>query len=108
EDWKAVAQLYGQAIALDPAFALARARASISYSQQFFETQEPALKAKARTLAEEALRLSPALGEAHPAFAIFFNLPKRNYTAALEQFTHALTALPNNVEVLEYIARIYR
>src|SRR6266542_1727735 len=31
EAWKAVAQLYAQAIALDPAFALARARASISY-----------------------------------------------------------------------------
>ena len=108
EDWKAVAQLYAQAIALDPAFALARARASISYSEQFFETQDPALKAKARTLAEEALRLSPALGEAHLALGLFFYLTERNYTAALEQFTIALTALPNNVEVLDYIARIYR
>src|SRR5437870_6262304 len=108
EDWKAVAQLYAQAIALDPAFALARARASISYSQQFFQTQDPALKAKARTLAEEALRLSPALGEAHLALGLFFYLTERNYTAALEQFTIALTALPNNVEVLNYIARIYR
>jgi serine/threonine protein kinase/cytochrome c-type biogenesis protein CcmH/NrfG len=108
EDWKAVAQLYAQAIALDPAFALARARASISYSQQFFETHDPALKAKARTLAEEALRLSPALGEAHLALGLFFYLTERDYTAALEQFTIALTALPNNVEVLDYIARIYR
>src|SRR5256886_132931 len=108
EDWKAVAQLYAQAIALDPAFALARARASISYSQQFFETQDQALKAKARTLAEEALRLSPALGDAHLALGLFFYLTERNYTAALEQFTIALTALPNNVEVLNYIARIYR
>src|SRR5438874_9787679 len=108
EDWKAVAQLYAQAIALDPAFALARARASISYSQQFFQTQDPALKAKARTLAEEALRLSPALGDAHLALGLFFYLTERNYTAALEQFTIALTALPNNVEVLNYIARIYR
>ena len=108
EDWKAVAQLYAQAIALDPAFALARARASISYSEQFFETQDPALKAKARTLAEEALRLSPALGEAHLALGLFFYLTERNYTAALEQFTIALTASPNNVEVLDYIARIYR
>jgi len=108
EDWKAVAQLYAQAIALDPAFALARARASISYSQQFFQTQDPALKAEARTLAEEALRLSPALGDAHLALGLFFYLTERNYTAALEQFTIALTALPNNVEVLNYIARIYR
>ena len=41
EDWKAVAQLYAQAITLDPAFALARARASISYSQQFFADAGP-------------------------------------------------------------------
>ena len=31
-----------------------------------------------------------------------------DYSAALEQFTIALTALPNNVEVLMSIARIYR
>lgn len=31
-----------------------------------------------------------------------------DYAAALEQFTIALTALPNNVEVLLYRARIYR
>ena len=52
-------QLYAQAIALDPKFALAHARASINYSNQFWQTHDPALKAKARALAEEALRLSP-------------------------------------------------
>ncbi len=42
-------RLYAQAIALDPTFALAQARASISFSGQFFQTRDPALKAKART-----------------------------------------------------------
>ena len=101
-------RLYAQAIALDPTFALAQARASMNYSQQFFQTHDPALKAKARALAEEALRLSPALGEAHLALGLYFDLIELDYSAALEQFTIALTALPNNVEVLISIARIYR
>jgi serine/threonine protein kinase/Flp pilus assembly protein TadD len=101
-------RLYAQAIALDPTFALAQARASMSYSQQFFQTHDPALKVKARALAEEALRLSPALGEVHLALGIYFDLTELDYSAALEQFTIALTALPNNVEALISTARIYR
>ena len=91
-----------------PTFALAQARASINYSGQFFQTHDPALKAKARALADEALRLSPALGEGHLALGIFFYLTEGDYNTALEQFTIALTALPNNVEVLQQTARIYR
>ena len=101
-------QLYAQAIALDPKFALAYARTSMNYSNQFWQTHELALKAKARNLAEEALRLSPALGEAHLALGVFFDLVELDYSAALDQFAIALTALPNNVEVLQYTAEIYR
>jgi TolB-like protein len=101
-------QLYAQTIALDPTFALAQARASISFSNQFFQTHDPGLKAKARALAEEALRLSPALGEAHLALGLYFDFTELDYAAALEQFTIALTALSNNVEALMSIARIYR
>lgn len=108
EYYATVNQLYAQAIALDPKFALAHARASMNYSKQFWQTHELALKAKARTLAEEALRLSPALGEAHLALGVYFDLVEVNYSAALNQFAIALTALPNNVEVLQYTAKIYR
>jgi TolB-like protein/Tfp pilus assembly protein PilF len=101
-------QLYAQAIALDPKFALAYARASMNYSNQFWQTHELALKAKARNLAEEALRLSPALGEAHLALGVYFDLVELDYSAALDQFAIALTALPNNVEVLQSRAKIYR
>ena len=108
DDFKAVNQLYAQALALDPTFALAQARASIIYSQQFFKTHDAALKAKARTLADEALRLSPVLGEGHLALGLYFFLTEGNYNAALEEFSTALTFLPNNVEALMHIARIYR
>jgi TolB-like protein/Tfp pilus assembly protein PilF len=108
EDLIAVNQLYTQAIALDPTFALAQARASITYIGEFWQTHDPALKAKARALAEEALRLSPTLGEAHLALGLYYFLTELDYAAALEQFTIALTALPNDVEVLQYMAKIYR
>ena len=108
EDLKAVNQLYARALALDPTFALAQARASIIYSQQFWQTHDAALKAKARTLADEALRLSPALGEGHLALGLYFYLTEGNFNAALEEFSTALTFLPNNVEALMHIARIYR
>src|SRR4029079_16546109 len=48
------------------------------------------------------------LGEGHLALGLYFDLIDLDYSAALEQFTIALTALPNNVEALVYIARIYR
>jgi TolB-like protein/Tfp pilus assembly protein PilF len=108
EYYATVNQLYAQAIALDPKFALAYARASMNYSKQFWQTPELTLKAKARTLAEEALRLSPALGEAHLALGVYLDLVELNYSAALDQFAIALNALPNNVEVLQYTAKIYR
>jgi TolB-like protein/class 3 adenylate cyclase/Flp pilus assembly protein TadD len=108
DDLKTADPLYAQAIALDPRFALAHARASMNYTQQFWQTHNPALKAKARTLADEALRLSPTLGEGHLALGFYFYLAEENYTTALEQLTIALTALPNNVEALLNIAKIYR
>ena len=66
------------------------------------------MKAKARAAADGALRLSPTLGEAHLALGLCFYLTEEDFAAALEEFTIALTALPNNVEVLQGMARIYR
>src|SRR5205085_9309558 len=65
EDGIAADQLYTQAISLDPTFALAVAHASIQNSRMYLVGRDPTRKVKARTQAEEALRLSPALGEAH-------------------------------------------
>ena len=62
-DVDAADQLYAQAIALDPEFALARARRSIlistNYNPDAAHSSEQKLKARAE--AEEALRSSPAL-----------------------------------------------
>src|SRR5207253_1630077 len=75
-------QLYMQATALDPGFALAYARASIlnSFISTAITSDNRARNAKARAQAEEALRLSPNLGEAHMALGLCLYLGERSTT----------------------------
>ena len=79
EDNTAAEKLFMQAIALDPGFALAYAKASIRNSGT--SSSLPALKmlkARARAQAEEALRLAPSLGEAHKALGLCFYVGEKN------------------------------
>src|SRR5205814_7109359 len=71
EDYIAANELYAQAIALDPSCALAHAPASLSNSRIFDVKKDQARKSKARAQAEEALQLSPTLGEVHFAFGLY-------------------------------------
>jgi serine/threonine protein kinase/tetratricopeptide (TPR) repeat protein len=107
EDGIAADQLYSQAIALDPTFALAVARASIHNSRMYLVGGDPTRKAKARAQAEEALRLSPALGEAHLALALCFYRIDKNYEAALQELSKAAATSPNDPEILDFTGGIY-
>lgn len=106
ENYSEADKLYMEAIALDPGFALAYAQASIVNSG--FSMDDRPRKARARALAEEALRLSPGLGEAHMALGLCLYWGDKNYDAALKEFEVAVTASPNNAETYGYIAGIYR
>jgi serine/threonine protein kinase/Flp pilus assembly protein TadD len=110
EDEIAAEQLYMQAIALDPRFALAYARASVSNSEisSMKAGEHQARKAKARAQAEEALRLSPTLGEAHMALGLCLYWGDRKYDAALKEFEVAAATSPNNAEIYTYVGGIYR
>ena len=68
------ASLYEQAIAIDPKFALAHAQLSI-VTTSLFLVFEPrgAFNIKARTAAEESLRLNPDLGEGHMALGFYLD-----------------------------------
>ena len=103
-------QLYMQATALDPGFALAYARASILNSgiSTAMASDHRARKAKARAQAEEALRLSPNLGEAHMALGLCLYVGAKKYDAALKEFEVAAATSPNNAEIYIYVAGIYR
>ena len=101
-------RLYVQATVLDPAFALAYARASLLNTRISSNGDDLARKAKARAQAEEALRLSPTLGEAHMALGLCLYWGEKNYDAALKEFEVAAATSPNNAEIYSYVAGIYR
>ena len=67
-----------------------------------------ARKAKARAQAEEALRLSPTLGEAHMALGLCLYFGEKKYDAALKEFEVAAATSPNNAEIYNYVGGIYR
>ncbi len=105
---RATEQLYAEAIALDPKFALAHARRSILNSDLAFDAGEKAARAQARSEAEEALRLSPSLGEGHTALGLSLYWADKNYAAALKEFSIAAATSPNEPDILTYIGGIYR
>src|SRR5438094_5931557 len=109
QDFKSAAQLYKQAIALDPNFALAHARLSALMStiyHWFAPTQE--VKETARREADESLRLQPDLGEGHLALGLYFYYEEGNYQDALRELNLAAKTLPNDGDVGLYIAAVQR
>jgi len=109
EDYKTAEQLYTQAIALDPNFALAHARLA-SVRAEIFHYYEPtdAWKLKARQEAETALRLQPDLAEAHFALGECIYWMDQDYERALEQFDIASRLSPSNGDIGRLVAAIKR
>ena len=109
EDYRAAEQLYLQAIALDPDFALAHARLA-SVCAEIFHYYEPTddWRTKARTEAQIASRLQPNLVEAHLALGQCIYWMDQDYDRALEQFDIAARLSPSNGDIVRLIAAIKR
>jgi serine/threonine-protein kinase len=109
EDYKTAEQLYMQAIALDPDFALAHARLA-SVCAEVFHYYEPTVdwKTQARTEAQIALRLQPNLAEAHFALGQCIYWMDQDYEQALQQFDIAARLSPSNGDIARLIAAIKR
>src|SRR6266487_1325274 len=109
EDYKTAEQLYMQAIALDPDFALAHARLA-SVCAEIFHYYQPTedWKTKARTEAQIALRLQPSLAEAHFALGQCIYWMDQDYDRALEQFDIAARLSPSDGDIARLIAAIKR
>src|SRR5437762_60419 len=109
QDKQLAEQLYKQAIALDPKFALAHAQLSQTVAE-IYHTFQPtkAREIEARTESEEALRLQPDLGEGHVARALCFYWIDADFEQALREFDLAARLLPNNADTPRLVAALRR
>jgi TolB-like protein/Flp pilus assembly protein TadD len=102
-------QLFEQAIKLDPNFAAAFAGLSMVESWMYHSSDPlPARREKARTAANEALRLQPDLPEAHLALGFSYYYGDRDYERALAEFEIAKRGLPNEAQAYMAIGAIQR
>src|SRR5256886_2882623 len=102
-------QLFEQATKLDPNFALAFAGLSMVESWLYHSSDPvPARREKARTAANEALRLQPDLPEGHLALGFSYYYGDRDYEGALAEFEIAKRGLPNEAQAYMAIGAIQR
>jgi TolB-like protein/lipoprotein NlpI len=101
---KAAVQLYQQAIARAPDFALAYARLSMTQSALGWfgggGMNVKSLYAAARRNADEALKLTPNLATAHLALGDSDMYGRGDYPGALKAFESALALKPNDADAL--------
>jgi len=102
-------QLFEQTTKLDPNFAAAFAGLSMveSWAYHSFDPV-PARREKARSAANEALRLQPDLPEAHLALGFSYYYGDRDYERALAEFEIAKRGLPNEAQAYMAIGAIQR
>jgi serine/threonine-protein kinase len=91
-------QLFERALALDPAFALAYASLAEAHGEMHWYRYDtsPERVTRLREAAEAALRLAPALPQAHQAIAQWHLWGRRNLPDALAEFEVAQRGLPND------------
>jgi TolB-like protein len=107
-DSEASVRLYQQAVDLDPAFALARARLSMCLVLTAGESGgDPSRMARTLAEANEALRLQPGLGEGRLALAYYY-FNASDLDRALAELAQAEVLLPNSAEVWRIRGSIYR
>jgi TolB-like protein/class 3 adenylate cyclase/Tfp pilus assembly protein PilF len=107
---KKVADLYAEAVRLDPQFALAWARLAVARSQLYFNgiDLDKNSGAAVKEAADRAMSLQPELGEAWLAQGVYRYRVLRDFQGALESYKEALRRLPNNAFVLQQMAHLER
>ncbi|MGH8122917.1 MAG: tetratricopeptide repeat protein, partial [Rudaea sp.] len=109
-DYLAADAAYGQAIALDPDFALAYAQRAVNrmFGHWFALHLSVAELADVKASADRALALAPDLPEAHLALGDYYYRGFRNYHEAVPQFQRALQLAPNSLSAIAGLAFIDR
>ena len=107
--WPGVVALYRQALAEDPAFALAAAAIGrVQMRRFYYGDADRALLEEGREAAELALRLDPSGGEAHVAMGLYHYWGLKDYARARSHLEHALDRLPNDAGARGYLGAIAR
>jgi TolB-like protein/Tfp pilus assembly protein PilF/class 3 adenylate cyclase len=107
---KKVADLYAEAVRLDPQFALAWARLAVARSHLYFNGIDLQTNSGAavKEAADRAISLQPELGEAWLAQGVYRYRVLRDFQGALQSYEEALRRLPNSAFVLEQMAHLER
>jgi TolB-like protein/class 3 adenylate cyclase/Flp pilus assembly protein TadD len=101
--------LFERAVALDPGFALAHAALSHAHGQLYWEGFDRSAErlAAQRVAAEEALRLDPALPQAHQAIGWMHSV-LGDFEEALGHYTHALERMPSDAGIVASVGYTHR
>jgi tetratricopeptide (TPR) repeat protein len=107
---KRAADLYDEAVRLDPQFALAWARLAVARSQLYFNgiDLDSNSAAAVKEAADRAMSFQPELGEAWLAQGVYRYRVLRDFHGALESYKEALRRLPNSAFVLQQMAHLER
>ena len=107
---KRVADLYAEAVRLDPQFALAWARLAVARSQLYFNGIDPTDEQRCRGEGSRGSRdRAPARARGSMARAGRLSLPRpARFQGALQSHEEALRRLPNSAFVLEQMAHLER
>ncbi len=107
EDFRKAIDYYDQAIQLDPNYALAYAeRAEALVFMGDLTGQRPAAYPKARSDAEKAVAIAPALAEARAALGFVLCLAEWKFTEGLAELKRAKELSPANPTANDLLARI--
>jgi TolB-like protein/class 3 adenylate cyclase/Tfp pilus assembly protein PilF len=111
-DLKAVAReaLLRQALALDPQFAMARARLAITHTEIYWWGLDASARRleMARAEAQAAQQLDPTLAEVHDAWGSYYYRGFRDYGRAINEWQKALEQQPNSATILGSLAAAKR
>jgi tetratricopeptide (TPR) repeat protein len=102
--------LLDEAVARDPAFVSALCMLAEAHLRAYFYNHDHTVArlGRARKALDAAARLQPDGGGVHLARAVFYYWGSRDYTPALTELSLASRSLPNDADVLFFIALIER
>ena len=97
--------LYEQAVALDPRFALAWARIAEQNSIRYFNfSPTPEVAERAREAAEKAVALAPDLPDGYYALGRYYRTVKKDARRSLDEFLKGQKLFPGNSDFLRGIS----